>query len=228
MSTHGHTPWHFHQRCLFSHTWVKGEAGWDTCFTLIAFSLSHTLCVCVGGWIDLYTLANEQHISVQSLFSHPQYILNEKEVKIKTDLWMQENADYLKEQKGDQQTHNILMPRVLFIYFFKLKWKPDYFCTVHCLNKYHSFIYLFIYLYFSTISLLLSLIHLFIWFMYSFEWNIIEKKQLSFEKWKQKPWVLSQRRLGTMDFVADHNGDRIDDDSLKPKRCLEAVPLTLL
>lgn len=29
-----------------------------------------------------------------------QYILNEKEIKIKTELWMIQNADYLKEQKG--------------------------------------------------------------------------------------------------------------------------------
>lgn len=30
----------------------------------------------------------------------PQYLLNDKEVKIKTDLWMLQNSDYLKEQKG--------------------------------------------------------------------------------------------------------------------------------
>uniref|UniRef100_A0A3B3Q3P6 Transcription factor IIIB 90 kDa subunit n=1 Tax=Paramormyrops kingsleyae TaxID=1676925 RepID=A0A3B3Q3P6_9TELE len=31
------------------------------------------------------------------------YILNEKEVKIKTELWMQQNADYLKEQKEKEE-----------------------------------------------------------------------------------------------------------------------------
>uniref|UniRef100_A0A8C9TZA7 Transcription factor IIIB 90 kDa subunit n=1 Tax=Scleropages formosus TaxID=113540 RepID=A0A8C9TZA7_SCLFO len=31
------------------------------------------------------------------------YILNEKEVKIKTDLWMKQNADYLKEQKEKEE-----------------------------------------------------------------------------------------------------------------------------
>lgn len=29
-----------------------------------------------------------------------QYILNEKEVEVKTELWMKQNAEYLKEQKG--------------------------------------------------------------------------------------------------------------------------------
>lgn len=29
-----------------------------------------------------------------------QYILNDKEVEVKTELWMKQNADYLKEQKG--------------------------------------------------------------------------------------------------------------------------------
>ncbi|KAK3573569.1 hypothetical protein QTP86_027834 [Hemibagrus guttatus] len=37
------------------------------------------------------------------LFSYPQYILNEKEVKVKTELWMLENADYLKEQKEKEE-----------------------------------------------------------------------------------------------------------------------------
>ncbi|KAI4905010.1 hypothetical protein NFI96_003635 [Prochilodus magdalenae] len=31
------------------------------------------------------------------------YILNEKEVKVKTELWMLENADYLKEQKEKEE-----------------------------------------------------------------------------------------------------------------------------
>lgn len=29
-----------------------------------------------------------------------QYILNDKEVEVKTELWMKQNAEYLKEQKG--------------------------------------------------------------------------------------------------------------------------------
>lgn len=29
-----------------------------------------------------------------------QYILNDKEVQVKTELWMKQNAEYLKEQKG--------------------------------------------------------------------------------------------------------------------------------
>lgn len=37
-----------------------------------------------------------------------QYILNEKEVQVKTELWMKQNAEYLKEQKGqiDSSAHS--------------------------------------------------------------------------------------------------------------------------
>lgn len=31
-----------------------------------------------------------------------QYILNDKEVEVKTELWMKQNAEYLKEQKGQE------------------------------------------------------------------------------------------------------------------------------
>lgn len=41
-------------------------------------------------------------ISDCPLYSSLQYILNEKEVKIKTELWLLQNADYLKEQKGER------------------------------------------------------------------------------------------------------------------------------
>uniref|UniRef100_A0A4W3GJ94 Brf1 TBP-binding domain-containing protein n=1 Tax=Callorhinchus milii TaxID=7868 RepID=A0A4W3GJ94_CALMI len=33
----------------------------------------------------------------------PQYILNEKEVEVKTELWLRENADYLKQQKEKEE-----------------------------------------------------------------------------------------------------------------------------
>lgn len=36
-----------------------------------------------------------------------QYILNDKEVEVKTELWMKQNAEYLKEQKGQ---HNSSSP----------------------------------------------------------------------------------------------------------------------
>lgn len=36
-----------------------------------------------------------------------QYLLSDSEVKIKTALWMAENSDYLKEQKG---TQSVLLP----------------------------------------------------------------------------------------------------------------------
>lgn len=32
-----------------------------------------------------------------------QYILNDREVQVKTKLWMKQNAEYLKEQKGEEQ-----------------------------------------------------------------------------------------------------------------------------
>ena len=31
----------------------------------------------------------------------PQYILNEAEARVKAELWMRENAEYLREQKGE-------------------------------------------------------------------------------------------------------------------------------
>lgn len=31
-----------------------------------------------------------------------QYILNDTEVQVKTELWMKQNAEYLKEQKGQK------------------------------------------------------------------------------------------------------------------------------
>lgn len=33
-----------------------------------------------------------------------QYILNEKEVEAKTELWMKQNEDYLREQKGKKES----------------------------------------------------------------------------------------------------------------------------
>lgn len=40
-----------------------------------------------------------------------QYILNDKEVEVKTELWMKQNAEYLKEQKGQ----HILSHRTLHV-----------------------------------------------------------------------------------------------------------------
>ncbi|XP_017318981.1 BRF1 RNA polymerase III transcription initiation factor subunit a isoform X1 [Ictalurus punctatus] len=50
------------------------------------------------------------------------YILNEKEVKIKTDLWMLENADYLKEQKEKEE--KIAKEKELGIHKEKKRRKP--------------------------------------------------------------------------------------------------------
>lgn len=33
-----------------------------------------------------------------------QYILNDKEVQVKTELWIKQNAEYLKEQKGQEDS----------------------------------------------------------------------------------------------------------------------------
>lgn len=33
-----------------------------------------------------------------------QYLLSENEIKVKTALWMAENSDYLKEQKGSSSS----------------------------------------------------------------------------------------------------------------------------
>ena len=35
-----------------------------------------------------------------------QYILDNNEVQVKTELWMKQNAEYLKEQKGEHQSIN--------------------------------------------------------------------------------------------------------------------------
>lgn len=45
------------------------------------------------------------------LLLHLQYLLSDNEIKIKTALWMAENSDYLKEQKG---TIDILLPIKMF------------------------------------------------------------------------------------------------------------------
>ncbi|XP_053358087.1 BRF1 RNA polymerase III transcription initiation factor subunit a [Clarias gariepinus] len=50
------------------------------------------------------------------------YILNEKEVKVKTELWMLENADYLKEQKEKEE--RIAKEKELGIYKEKKPKKP--------------------------------------------------------------------------------------------------------
>lgn len=34
-----------------------------------------------------------------------QYILNEAEARVKAELWMRENAEYLREQRGEPPTH---------------------------------------------------------------------------------------------------------------------------
>lgn len=39
-------------------------------------------------------------VSVSASSSLLQYILNDTEVQVKTELWMKQNAEYLKEQKG--------------------------------------------------------------------------------------------------------------------------------
>lgn len=38
-----------------------------------------------------------------------QYLLSDKEIKVKTALWMAENSDYLKEQKGTFSEYNMFL-----------------------------------------------------------------------------------------------------------------------
>lgn len=54
----------------------------------------------------LFTVtARFHHGSLEAIFfSSPlQYILNELEVKVKTELWTKQNAEYLQEQKGGRK-----------------------------------------------------------------------------------------------------------------------------
>ncbi|XP_060781205.1 BRF1 RNA polymerase III transcription initiation factor subunit a [Neoarius graeffei] len=66
-----------------------------------------------GGELDLSGIDDEEL---------EWYILNEKEVKIKTELWMLENADYLKEQKEKEE--KIAKEKELGIYKEKKPRKP--------------------------------------------------------------------------------------------------------
>lgn len=40
-------------------------------------------------------------LPLANFVSPVQYILNEKEVQAKTELWMKQNQEYLREQKGE-------------------------------------------------------------------------------------------------------------------------------
>lgn len=75
-----------------------------------------------GGELDLDGIDDQEIEKVPGLWSSPltclcggrlhhlldserlllQYILNDKEVEVKTELWMKQNAEYLKEQKGQK------------------------------------------------------------------------------------------------------------------------------
>ena len=46
------------------------------------------------------------------MFLLRQYILNEREVETKTELWMKQNEDYLKEQKGQRSPRRTSPPVV--------------------------------------------------------------------------------------------------------------------
>lgn len=43
-----------------------------------------------------------------------QYILNDREVQVKTKLWMEQNAEYLKEQKGEDRASSSSHELALF------------------------------------------------------------------------------------------------------------------
>lgn len=55
--------------------------------------------------------------SSPALTASLQYLLNTEEVKIKTALWMAENSDYLKEQKGTFLACNMISVLVEFHFY---------------------------------------------------------------------------------------------------------------
>ncbi|KAK1791036.1 hypothetical protein P4O66_002080 [Electrophorus voltai] len=92
--------------------------------TAASLGLSESIARCIGeekenggtsesGELDLSGIDDEEI---------DRYILNEKEVKIKTELWMLENADYLKEQKEKEE--KIAKEKELGIYKEKKQRKP--------------------------------------------------------------------------------------------------------
>lgn len=46
-----------------------------------------------------------------------QYLLSDNEIKIKTALWMAENSDYLKEQKGTKSIQAATREKIVFFNF---------------------------------------------------------------------------------------------------------------
>lgn len=46
-----------------------------------------------------------------------QYLLSDNEIKIKTALWMAENSDYLKEQKGTESIQAAMREKIVFFNF---------------------------------------------------------------------------------------------------------------
>lgn len=46
-----------------------------------------------------------------------QYLLSDNEIKIKTALWMAENSDYLKEQKGTESIQAAMREKSVFFNF---------------------------------------------------------------------------------------------------------------
>lgn len=46
-----------------------------------------------------------------------QYLLSDNEIKIKTALWMAENSDYLKEQKGTECIQAATREKIVFFNF---------------------------------------------------------------------------------------------------------------
>ena len=83
---------------------VKGKDYRDLYMTKVCRN-KYTETALVGGGMQPHVVCCER-MSVQEVvcdFLFPsvlQYILNDKEVQVKTELWMKQNAEYLREQKG--------------------------------------------------------------------------------------------------------------------------------
>ncbi|KAK2853119.1 hypothetical protein Q7C36_008320 [Tachysurus vachellii] len=73
--------------------------------TAASLGLSDSIQKCVGEEKENEQTADGGELDLSGIDDDELefYILNEKEVKVKTELWMQENADYLKEQKEKEE-----------------------------------------------------------------------------------------------------------------------------
>uniref|UniRef100_A0A8B9H8X9 B-related factor 1 n=1 Tax=Astyanax mexicanus TaxID=7994 RepID=A0A8B9H8X9_ASTMX len=90
--------------------------------TAASLGLSESINKCVGEEKENEHVNGELDLSGIDDEEIDRYILNDKEVQIKTELWLLENADYLKEQKEKEE--RIAKEKELGIYKEKKSRKP--------------------------------------------------------------------------------------------------------